>query len=305
MRAVALTEKSSAPKLVDLPKPVASQGHLVVRVEASSLNGFDIAVAAGYLEGMMEYRFPVVLGKDYAGVVDSIGEGVTKFAVGDRVFGVVTIPFLRDGGIGEYVVVNEKFGITKVPAEVDIRDAGALGLAGATAVDCIDAIALKPGQSVLIVGATGGVGAIATQYAVAAGAIVIATAKPGAQEEFVKSQGAQHVVDPIGDLAAQVRAIAHDGVNAILHLAGDPTTLPALLAADGKIASTLGFGPDKHPSAVAIMASANEKTLDRLASDVAAKRIHVPITVSFSLDQVPAAIAAFHAGKLGKQSITL
>lgn len=305
MRAVALTEKSSAPKMIDLPKPVPSEGHLVVRVQASSLNGFDIAVVAGYLEGMMEYRYPVVLGKDYAGVVDSIGEGVKKFAVGDRVFGVVTIPFLRDGGIGEYVVVNEKFGITKVPPEVEIHDAGALGLAGAAAVDSFDAVALKPGQSLLIVGATGGVGAIATQYAVAAGVTVIATAKPGAETDFVKSQGAQHVVDPTGDLAAQVKAIAPNGVNAILHLAGDASALPALLAADGKIASTLGFGPDKHPAAIAIMASANEKTLDRLAADVAAKRVHVPVTVTFTLDQVPAAIAAFPAGTLGKQSITL
>lgn len=305
MRAVALTEKSATPKVIDLPKPVATPGHLVVRVQASSLNGFDIAVAAGYLEGMMEYRYPVVLGKDYAGVVESVGEGASKFAIGDRVFGVVTIPFLRDGGIGEYVIVNEKFGITKVPSGVEISDAGALGLAGATAVDSIDAIAPKTGQYLLIVGATGGVGAIATQYAVAAGANVIATAKPGAPTDFVKSQGAQHVVDPSGDLAAQVMAIAPNGVDAIVHLAGDPSALPALLAPNGKIASTLGFGPDKHPAAIAIMASANEATLNRLAADVAAKHLRVPITVTFTIDQVPEAIAAFHTGKLGKQAIKI
>src|SRR5487761_2356189 len=208
MRAVALTERSSVPKVVDLPRPVATPGHLVVHVQASSLNGFDISVAAGRLEGMMEYRYPVVIGKDYAGVVDSVGEGVTKFAVGDRVFGVVTSPFLRDGGIGEYLIVNEKYGITKIPAGVEMSDAGALGLAGAAAVDVIDAVAPKAGQTVLIVGATGGVGAFATQYAVAAGANVIATAKPGAQTEFVKKQGAQHIVDSTGDLIAQVKAIA-------------------------------------------------------------------------------------------------
>lgn len=224
-------------------KPAISASRKVIGI-APSLNGFDIAVAAGYLEGKIEYRYPVVLGKDYAGVVDSVGEEVTKFAVGDRVFGVVTIPFLRDGGIGEYVVVNEKFGITKVPSEVDIHDAGALGLAGATAVDSIDALALKPGDKILIVGANGGVGAFATQYAIAAGAIVIATAKPGAQTDFVKSQGAHHVIDRNGDLATQVKVIAPNGVDAILHLARDPSHLPYLLAAEGKIASTLGFGLD-------------------------------------------------------------
>lgn len=305
MRAVALTEKGSSPTLVDLPKPIATPSHLVIKVQASSLNGFDIAVAAGKLEGMMEYRYPVVIGKDYAGIVDSIGEGVTKFAVGDRVFGVVTTPFLRDGGIGEYVIANEKFGIAKVPSAVDIADAGALGLAGAAAIDSIDAINPQAGQTVFIVGATGGVGAIATQYAVAAGATVIATAKPGASDKFVRSQGAQHIVDPTGDVSAQVKAIAPNGVDAIIHLAGDAAALPALLAPSGKIASTLGFGPDKDPRAIAILASANEVTLNRLAKDVAEKRLRVPITETFTLDQAPAAIAAFHNGKLGKQSITI
>ncbi len=305
MRAVALTDKSSAPRVVDLPKPVATPGHLIVHVQASSLNGFDISVAARFLEGMMEYRYPVVMGKDYAGVVDSIGEGVTKFAEGDRVFGVVTSPFLRDGGIGEYVIVNEKYGITKIPAGVETADAGALGLAGAAAVDAIDAVALKAGQTVLIVGATGGVGAIATQYAVAAGATVIATAKAGAQTEFVKKQGAQHVVDSKGDLAAQLKTIAPNGVDAILHLAGDASDLPALLAPNGKIASLLGFGAEKHPAAIAILASANPTTLDRLAADVAARRIHVPITVTYTLDEVPRAIAEFHSGQFGKQAIKI
>lgn len=305
MRAVVLSEKSSAPKLVDLPKPVPGAGQVLVHVQASSLNGFDIAVAAGYLEGMMEHRYPVVIGKDYAGVVNSIGEGVSKFAVGDRVFGVVTAPFLHDGGFGEFVVVNEKFGIAKLPAEVKITDAGALGLAGATAFDSINALDLKVGQTILIVGATGGVGAIATQIAVNAGATVIATAKPGAASDFVKNQGAHHVVDPSGDLASQVRAIAPQGVDAIIHLAGDASALPELLSPTGKIASALGFGPDKHPAAIAIMASANEGTLNHLAAEVVAKRIHVPITATFTLDEVPSAITAFSSGKLGKQAVKI
>ena len=305
MRAVVLTEKSSAPKVVDLPKPVPAAGQVLVHVQASSLNGFDIAVAAGYLEGMMEYRYPVVIGKDFAGVVEANGEGASKFAVGDQVFGVVMTPYLGEGGLGEYVVVNEAFGIAKVPAGLEISDAGALGLAGAAAVDSVDAVAPKAGETVFIVGATGGVGAIATQYAVAAGANVIATAKPGAETDFVKAQGAKHVVDPTGDVAAQVKAIAPNGVNSILHLAGDASTLPALLATGGKIASTLGFGPDKHPAASAIMASPSDATLNRLAADVAAKRIHVPITVTFDLTQVPEAITAFPAGTLGKQAVKI
>ena len=79
-----------------------------VRVHAASVNGFDVAVANGYLKGMMEHRFPVVLGKDFAGTVDAVGAGVDRFQVGDRVFGVVTKPYLGDGSFAEYVTVPDR-----------------------------------------------------------------------------------------------------------------------------------------------------------------------------------------------------
>lgn len=305
MRAIALRDSSSAPELLDIPRPAPGPGQVLIRVEASSLNGFDIAVTAGYLQGMMEHRYPVVLGKDFAGAVEANGEGASKFSIGDRVFGVVTSPYLGDGGFGDYVVVSEQFGIAKIPDGLSIAEAGALGLAGAAAVGSIDAISPQAGQTILIVGATGGVGAIATQYIAATGAHVIATAKPGAETDFIKSQGAQIVVDPTGDLAAQVQAVSPSGLNAILHLAGDASALPALLSEGGKIASTLGFGSDKDPSAIAIMASADEATLNRLATDVVADRIHVPITRTYELSEVPDAIKAFSTGTLGKLGVRI
>jgi NADPH:quinone reductase-like Zn-dependent oxidoreductase len=305
MRAIALKDSSSAPGLLDIPRPAPGPGQVLVRVEASSLNGFDIAVAAGYLQGMMEHRYPVVLGKDFAGVVEAIGEGASKFSIGDQVFGVVMTPYLGEGGFGDYVIVSEQLGIAKIPDGLSITEAGALGLAGAAAVASIDAINPQAGQTILIVGATGGVGAIATQYAASTGANVIATAKSGTEADFVKSQGAQIVVDPTGDLAAQVQALSPSGLNAILHLAGDASALPALLGEGGKIASTLGFGPDKDPAAIAIIASANEVTLNRLAADVVANRIHVPITRTYELNEVVDAIKSFPTGTLGKLAVKL
>ncbi|MGP3921094.1 alcohol dehydrogenase catalytic domain-containing protein [Nonomuraea sp. 10N515B] len=181
---------------------------MLVRVQASSLNGFDVSVVAGRWAGMMEHRFPVVLGMDFAGTVAAVGESVTRFAVGDPVFGVVAKAFLGDGGFGEYVVVGEQHGVTVRPDGADVAAAGALGLAGTAAVDALDAVAPQAGETVLISGATGEVGAIAIQYAAAAGAKVIATAGPGAGTDFVRGLGATDVVDHTGDLAAQVRAIS-------------------------------------------------------------------------------------------------
>ncbi|GAB3837475.1 NADP-dependent oxidoreductase [Dactylosporangium cerinum] len=304
MRAVVTAEQGASPTLAELATPEPGAGEVLVRVEASSLNGFDTAVAAGYLAGMMEHRYPVVLGKDFAGTVEAVGDGVTRFAVGDRVFGVVTKAFLGDGGFGDYVVVGDEVGTAAIPTGLDTVIAGVLGLAGTAAVDALTASAPRAGETVLISGATGGVGAIAVQYAAAAGARVIATARPGAETDLVRSLGATEVVDHTGDLAAQVRDLAPDGVDVVLHLAGDGAALATLLAEKGRLASTLGLGPDQHPAATAVMAHPAPATLDRLAADAAAGRITVPVARTYPLAEVPAAFGDFAGGTLGKLAIT-
>jgi NADPH:quinone reductase-like Zn-dependent oxidoreductase len=305
MRAVAIGEQGADPALTEVPTPRPGAGEVLVRVRASSVNGFDTAVAAGYLAGMMEHRYPVVLGKDFAGTVAAVGDGVARFAVGDPVFGVVTKPFLGDGGFGEYVIVSDQIGITALPEGVDVATAGALGLAGTAALDVLAAVAPTAGETVLISGATGGVGALAVQYAAAAGTRVIATGRPGTEAEFVRGLGAADVVDHTGDLTAQVRALSPDGVDAVLHLAGDGGTLAGLLTDKGRLASTLGLGSDQHPAATAVMAAPTAGTLDRLATDVATGRLTVPVGRTYPLAEVPAAFGDFAAGTLGKIAIAV
>jgi len=305
MRAIVIAEQGASPALTELPTPEPGAGEVLVRVEASSLNGFDTAVAAGYLAGMMEHRYPVVLGKDFAGTVAAVGAGVTRFAAGDRVFGVVTKAFLGDGGFGEYVVVGDQLGTAVIPDGLDTATAGVLGLAGSAAVDALDAVTPQAGETVLVSGATGGVGAIAIQYAAAAGARVIATARPGDEADLVRSLGATDVVDHSGDLAAQVRELAPGGVDVVLHLAGDGGVLAGLLAEKGRLASTLGLGPEQHPAAVAIMATPAAETLDRLAADAAAGTLRIPVARTYALAEVPAAFGDFAGGTLGKLAIAV
>ena len=305
MKAVVTTEQGAKPEITEVAKPQPGAGEVLVKVQASSVNGFDLSVAGGHVVGMMEHRFPVVLGKDFAGTVEEIGEGVTRFSPGDRVFGVVTKAFLGDGGFGEYVTVPEELGIAKLPEGVDVAAAGAAGLAGTAATDSLNAVAPQAGETVLISGATGGVGAIAIQYAVAAGATVIATARPGEEAEFVKGLGAHEVVDHAGDVPAQVRAAAPQGVDVILHFAGDPAALAALLNEKGRIASTMGFGADQHPAATFIMANPTPDTLDKLAADLAAGTFRVPVSKTYVLQEVPEAFGDFAGGTLGKIAITV
>jgi NADPH:quinone reductase-like Zn-dependent oxidoreductase len=305
VKAVVTAEQGVGPEVSEVPTPQPGVGEVLVRVRASSVNGFDLSVAAGHIAGMMEHRYPVVLGKDFAGTVEAVGDGVTRFRPGDKVFGVVAKPYLGDGGFGRYVTVPEVIGIAKVPDGVDMTAAGALGLAGTAAADALAATMPQTGETVLVSGATGGVGAIAVQYAAAAGARVVATARPGGEADFVRGLGAHEVVDYTGDLDSQVRAICPGGVDVVLHFAGDGETLVAALTEKGRLASTRGYGPDRHPAAIFIMANPTGETLDRLAADVADGKLTVPVERTYALDEVPAAFDDFTSGTRGKIAITV
>src|SRR5207249_8338369 len=119
--AIATTDFGAPATLVEIPAPAPAEGEILVRVVSSSINGFDLSTAAGRLQGMMEHRFPVVLGKDFAGTVEAVGDGVEGYAVGDPVFGVVMKPFLGDGSLAEFVTVPAGYGLARVPAGLDIR----------------------------------------------------------------------------------------------------------------------------------------------------------------------------------------
>jgi NADPH:quinone reductase-like Zn-dependent oxidoreductase len=310
MRAFAMSDFENPPAIVDVPKPEAGPGEVLVRVHASSVNGFDLAVAGGMLKGMMDYEFPVILGKDFGGDVEAVGPGATRFSAGDRVFGVVMNPmWFNTCAWAEYVAVPEDRSIARLPDGVDFAIGGALGVAATAAFDAVEAVAPQAGETVLISGATGGVGAYAVQLTAARGATVIATAKTGAETDFVRGLGAADVVDRSGDLSVSVRAVCPDGVNAVIHLAGDGSQLADLLVPNGRISSTIGFGPDQiagRPiSATAIQGASSSATLERLAAEVDAGRLRVPIQRTYLLDETGQALADFHSGKLGKLAITI
>jgi NADPH:quinone reductase-like Zn-dependent oxidoreductase len=310
MRAFVLPDFERQPTLADIPTPEAKPGEVLVRVHAASVNGIDLSIASGRLQGMLEYHFPVVLGKDFAGTVEAVGAGVTGFAAGDRVFGVVSDPSpLSSRSFAEYLAVPAEPNLTRVPEGVDFATAGVLGLAGSAALQAVDAVAPAAGETVLVSGATGGVGAYAVQLVAARGATVIATAKPGDEEDFVRDLGASHGVDYTGDVAAQVRAIRPGGVEAVLHFAGDGAALGELLVPGGRLASTLIMSPDQLPVPNArvsgVFANPDTATLDRLAADVVAGRLRVPIQRTYQLDELGQAMADYTAGTRGKLAVSV
>jgi len=280
-----------------------------VRVHAASVNGFDVLVANSFLKGRMEHRFPVVLGKDFAGAVDALGPGVDGYAVGDRVFGVVTKPYLGDGSFAEYVTVPTVVGLAKLPEQLDFTEGATLGLAGAAAVAAVDAAALQPGQAVLIAGATGGVGNQAIQLMAHAGATVIATAHTEDERQLVTDLGATETVDYTGEIAPAVLKNHPDGVDVVLHLAGDPGALLPAVRVGGRLVSTIVSSAEQLPTeeatVVGIYASPDPATLARCAINRTEGITRVTIQRSYALEQAPAALASFAGGTLGKLVIAV
>jgi NADPH:quinone reductase-like Zn-dependent oxidoreductase len=309
MHAIAISARGTGPAELDLPEPETGGGEVRVAVEAASVNGFDVAVAAGYVWDALPHEFPVVLGRDVAGTVDAVGEGVTGIAVGDRVTGAIPGVALGPVGTMAQQVVFAADRLAAVPDGVSSVQAAALGLAAASALDVVTALELGADDVVLVSGATGGVGTYLVQLAARSGARVIATAATEEGAALVRSLGAQETVDHTGDLAGAVRAVAPDGVTAVAHAAGDAAALGALLAPGGRLVSLMGADADAvgrdDVTVSGLLGDADADKLSTLLGDVEAGRLTVVVARTFALAQATDALAAFGAGKVGKVMVTV
>jgi NADPH:quinone reductase-like Zn-dependent oxidoreductase len=243
VKALALEDFDHPPSVIDIAPPEPRPDEVLVRVGVASVNAFDTFAAMGMMKDFMSYEFPAVLGQDLAGVVESVGAGAGGFAAGDRVFGTIGIKdTVHDGSFAELAAAQASK-LAHTPDEVDDRQAGSLGVAGTTAMSAVEATDPKHGSTILIVGATGGVGTFAIQLAAARGARVIASARPS-DEDFVKGLGAAETVDYTTDLVATVRERFPDGVDAMIDVVNrDPgafAALAGLVRKGGGAASALG-----------------------------------------------------------------
>ena len=164
----------------DLPEPVAGKGEIVVRVVAAALNPLDWKLRAGQYKVMTAGRLPRGVGYDYAGVVESAGAGVARLKPGDAVVGIVNPVESRHAAMAERVCATEALATVKPPS-LTFADGASLPGAGITAVQALREAGLAAGQRVLVVGAAGGVGSFAVQFAKHAGAHVTAVASTEGQ----------------------------------------------------------------------------------------------------------------------------
>lgn len=175
-------------RLEEVPRLSISDDQVLVRVRDAGVNPVDWKIRQGYLRQVMPASFPLIIGQDFAGEVAETGKAVTRFAVGDRVFG------FAQGSYAEYAAAPEST-VAEMPEPMDFATAAALPTAGSTALQIIrDVVGARPGMTILIQGAAGGVGSIASQIAKEYGAKVIGTAR-GDDVEYLKSISVDEVID--------------------------------------------------------------------------------------------------------------
>lgn len=285
----------------DLPEPTLSQNSVIVRVKAAAINPADIALQAGLGESMMETWFPVVPGWDLAGIVERVGAGVVEFQPGDEVVAYVHQEILHSGTYAELVSVPVDR-LWRKPKNASWGEAAGLPLAGLTAYRAvIDTLRVSDADIVLVLGASGGVGSLAAQLAVASGATVFGSAS-APNQTYVKSIGAEPVQS--GDaVAEQVRRHAPAGVTAIVDCAGHGALAKAMAAAasGARICSIADGGP----GITTVFARPDTGILARLVDLVEAGSLRVTVAASFALADAAIAQDALKARTCGPGKIVL
>lgn len=225
MKALVATEygqPAQVLEIMEMPVPEPGAGEVVVRVEAAALNPFDLKVISGALREHLPVRHPLRIGMDVAGVVARVGDGVTGFAEDDPVFGLCG---LGAGAVGEYAAVTAGPLVARRPRGLDAVRAAAIPEAGLTALHLLRVAELKPGQTMLVIGATGGIGMFVVQLAAGEGVEVIATGAPD-DAEYLRALGASHVIDYTGlDVIDETRRLLPDGADVVLDLVHSGTEI--------------------------------------------------------------------------------
>jgi NADPH:quinone reductase len=301
-------------KLQTLPVPEIGPGEVLIHVEWAGVGKWDPFEREGGFakEFGLEAKFPYVLGSDGAGTVEAVGDGVEGLNPGDRVY-ALALANPKGGFYAEYAAIKAD-DVSRIPGKLTTKEAAVMPVDAMTALRGLDdTLGLKRGESVMIFGASGGIGHLAVQLAKRMGARVFAVASGNDGVALAKKVGADVVVDGHKeDIAAAAREFAPDGLNAALMTAGGPAADKALTALrkDGRVAYPNGVEPTpKRTSGIEAKAYNGMpdpqaiKKLNQLiesSGQSGAEPFEVHVARSFPLEQAAEAHRALEEHYLGK-----
>ncbi|MBD3552675.1 NADP-dependent oxidoreductase [Streptomyces sp. SP18CM02] len=271
--------------LIDAEEPHAGPGRIRVSVRAAGVNPVDWRLREGQVLGAHPVELPAGVGLDAAGVVDEVGEGVTDVAVGDRVFGEGADTY------AEFAVLSAW---APMPDGLSFAEAAGYPSVVETALRIIDEVGVRPGQKLLVGGASGGVGSAVLQIARERGVTVIGTAG-AANQDYLRELGA--LATTYGDgWVERVRGLGP--VDAALDLAGSGV-IPDLVALTGdpaKVVTIADLGAPEFGVRFSGVAGSVPDALAEAASLIARGRLHIPVEKSYALTEAAAAHADSRAG---------
>lgn len=286
-------------ELIERPDPHPGPGQLRVRMRASGLQPFDCAFRRGNLAGFMPATFPQVLGNDFAGTVDEVGEGVDSFIAGDEVLGFCTLD-----AHAELIVVDAAHVVHR-PATLPWHEAGGLSASGQTALNALRDLDLHAGDTLLVHAAAGGVGTVAVQCAREWGARVIGTASP-ANHSYLESLGITPVAYGAG-LLDRVHDLAPQGIDVVLDCIGAdavPVSLD-LGVARNRIGSIADYSAVEKYGVRRPGGERSAENLRELVDLHTADRLKLTVHLAAPLDQAAQAHEAVETGHVrGKVVLT-
>ncbi len=314
MRAITVSEYGAAATVTEVPDPEPGPDQVLIKINAAGVNPMDRVIADGAWQTLMPATFPLILGADLAGVVQSAGDSATRFSPGEEVFGQLLLPPL--GSVGTYaeqVAVSADAPLARIPTGVSARVAAALPTPGGTALGIMDALPPLTGKTTLIVGAAGGVGSFATQLAAQAGAHVIASARES-DAERLKGYGATETVDyTVVTLVDAIHQAHPDGIDVLVDVASDAAAFAGLasLVREGGTAVTTKYVANHDALAAVGVDGVNfalnlsSAVLERLAELVSSGRLTPPPLTTVKLGDVPATLFGDRANRIdGKAIVT-
>jgi NADPH:quinone reductase-like Zn-dependent oxidoreductase len=309
MKAVAI-DQFGGPEVLQvksLPVPTPKDDEVLLELDTAGIGVWDPFVREGELE-LGPHSFPFVIGNDGAGRVVAVGKNAKRFRVGDRVYAYA----LEGGFYAQYIAVKES-NVAPVPSGVKTDAAGVLGADGTTGLRGLDdQLHLKAGQTLMIFGASGGIGHIAVQLAKRIGAEVLAVASGKDGVELVRRLGADNAIDGHrDDVPAAVREFAPDGLDAALVLVSGERLNEALrlMKPGSRVAHPNGVEPvpevPKGVSLIGYDGTPGNDAFERLNALIGSAPFHVELGRVYSLDEAARAHRELNKHHLGKLALRL